>query len=430
MKILFTTPVLEHPAAGGPQLRITNSIKALNMISELHVISRVSSKEIGGKTSETYFKSISYKFLFSPSVRNFIGNVAIYRRSNGNKTLNMFINLPFKVFTRLYDAANYLKRDSLNKDAVFIKKYAILNKIDIIWFGYGNISFDLMKTLKARLPDVRMVCDTDSVWSRFVLRELDVELNPARRKIIETLGPIKEAEEKRWVEFMDVTTAVSEVDAEYYRSISRNPNKIHVFSNVIDIAMYKNAPSPPDSFKKPCMYLAGSFGRYHSPMDWAARWIIEEILPLVKKKIPDIHFYMVGKGSEIVWGKLNNPSVTVTGKLVSVLPYLCNADVALVPLKFESGTRFKILEAGVCGIPIVSTTLGAEGIPITHNRDILIADTPIEFAEAIIRIIQDKKFAEEIAKHCKKLVEKKYSVEYLAEEGKAILEYIKESYTK
>jgi glycosyltransferase involved in cell wall biosynthesis len=435
MKVLFTTPVLEHPAAGGPQLRITNSIKALNTISELHVISRVSMEALGGAYAENYFKSICHRFTYSsPSVPisapiTLLDRIARYRVES-RSTFSILVNLPFKVFYKIYE---FIKRDSnnnLDKDVKFIKNYVVNNNIDIIWFGYGNISFDLMKALKECLPKTKMVCDTDSVWSRYVLRELDVEMDPERRKAIKEKGLVKEAEEKSWVAFMDVTTAVSEVDAEYYRSIASDINKIKVFSNVIDTAMYKNTLPPPDGLIKPCMYLAGTFGHYHSPMNWAARWIIEEILPLVKKKIPDIHFYMVGRGGEIIWGELNNPSVTVTGKLLSVLPYLCNADVALVPLKFESGTRFKILEAGACGIPIVSTTLGAEGIPVTHNKDILIADTPIEFAEAIIRIIQDKKFAAEMAINCKKLIENKYSVQHLAEEGKAILEYIKENNTK
>ena len=431
MKILFTTPILGHPAIGGPILRITNSIKALNMIAEVHVISRVPMALLGGVNAEKYFRKICYKFKYSPSVvRRDLEKIANYRVGIKNLIINQIINFPFRVFGKIYNYAVTKPHNYFIWDVQFIRNYVIKHHIDVIWFGYGNISFDLMKALKECLPKVKMVCDTDSVWSRFILREIDVETDPARRKIIEESGLVKETEEKHWVEFMDVTTAVSEVDAEYYRSIVADSNKIKIFSNVIDLAMYKEAPQPPDNFKTPCLYLAGTFGHYHSPMDWAARWIIEEVLPIVKKKMPEIHFYMVGKDSEIVWGQLNDPSVTVTGKLPSVLPYLCNSDVALVPLKFESGTRFKILEAGACGVPIVSTTLGAEGIPVTAQKDILIADTPMEFAEAIIKVIGDKKFAKEMAGNCKKLIENKYSVENLAEEGRAILEYIKETNIK
>ena len=426
MKILFTTPVLEHPAVGGPALRITNSIKALNRISQLHIISRVSADALGGACAENYFKSICHRLIYTPSVdtgRTFFFKLANFRIRTKKLPFKV-INLPFWSFNKIYNFAVSFLNQRFMDDVRFIKSYAVKNKINVIWFGYGNISFELMRDLKKALPETKMVCDTDSVWSRFVLRELELEQDPLQVKDITAKGHAKEAEEKSWVKFMDVTTAVSEVDAEYYRSIAPDSTTIKVFSNVIDLEMYKDPPPPPAGFKKPCMYLAGSFGYYHSPMDRAARWVFREIFPLIKKQIPQMHFYIVGKGSESLLKYINDASVTITGRLGTVLPYLCNADVALVPLKFESGTRFKILEAGACGTPIVSTTLGAEGIPVTHGNDILIADTPVEFANAIIKLVQKKSFALSLAQKCKKLVEAKYCVEHLAKEGREIVAYL------
>jgi glycosyltransferase involved in cell wall biosynthesis len=114
----------------------------------------------------------------------------------------------------------------------------------------------------------------------------------------------------------------------------------------------------------------------------------------------------------------------ITGKLESVLPYLCHVNVSLVPLRFESGTRFKILEAGACKIPVVSTTLGAEGIPVTNEYDILIADEPQEFAEAILKLIRDKALAEKISTNLHKLIQQKYSISSLVDEGKEIIDQI------
>jgi len=226
---------------------------------------------------------------------------------------------------------------------------------------------------------------------------------------------------------MDVTTAVSEVDASYYRAIAKEPERVRVFSNVLDLETYQTVPLAVDGFKKPCIYLAGSFGYVNSPMDRAARWMVEEVLPLVKQEIPDIHFYIVGKGSEVLWGKLNDRAITVTGKLPSVLPYLCHADVAVVPLQFESGTRFKILEAAACGIPVVSTVLGAEGIPVVHERDILLADTPEDFAGSIVRLVRDKELAGRLSSNCQNLVREKYSVQSLIAEAEAIFDHMKNS---
>jgi glycosyltransferase involved in cell wall biosynthesis len=90
-------------------------------------------------------------------------------------------------------------------------------------------------------------------------------------------------------------------------------------------------------------------------------------------------------------------------------------------LKFESGTRFKILEAGACGIPLVSTTLGAEGLPVIHEEHILLADDPAGFADAIVRLIGDKQLAERLASNCRELVRTSYSVESLRREAAHIL---------
>jgi glycosyltransferase involved in cell wall biosynthesis len=109
------------------------------------------------------------------------------------------------------------------------------------------------------------------------------------------------------------------------------------------------------------------------------------------------------------------------GKVDSVLPYLCNTDVAIVPLRFESGTRFKILEAGACKKPVVSTTLGAEGLPVTNNHDIIIADDEKDFAKGIIKIIEDKHYAEIIAGNLYKLIREKYTIENLENEMSVII---------
>lgn len=409
MRVLFTTPILEHPAAGGPQLRIENSIKALSRVCELDIIyldtvfGASGPTEIVKKTNEFFRRYASeYHVLYRPAPEGIFFRCL----SLAEKVLNRFF----------FDTRT-------GKQAEFILDHIDRRRIDILWFGYGNISYPLIKYVKAQRPNLKVVCDTDSVWSRFVLRELPYT-SGLRKLHIWRAGRKKEVEERAWVKLCNVTTAVSEVDTEYYKSIAEDPSRIHLFSNVIDIESYKLPPQPPAGFKSPSIYLAGSFGHYNSPMDVAARWMLEEVFPYVLQSYPNVHFYIVGRNSELGFGHLNGPNVTVTGRLESVLPYLCNTDVALVPLKFESGTRFKILEAGACKIPLVSTTLGAEGIPVVDGEHILIADEPKDFANAIVRLLDDKELARKLAVKCHDLVNKNFSVESLAIEAKQILEYL------
>lgn len=403
MKVLFTSPILEHPAAGGPQLRVENSIKALANICELDIVYRADgSTEAMEKTSQ-FFRQFctEYHVLSSMSLKN-----------NGYQGFS----LTEKILNRLFD-----KRTT--RQVEFILDHVDRRSIDVVWFGYGNISSALIKKIKAQRPNIKIVCDTDSVWSRFVMRELPYAKG-FRKLRIWLDGRKKAREERAWVNLCNVTTAVSEVDAKYYKSLAKDQGRVHLFSNVIDVESYRKIPQPPADFKRPSIYLAGSFGHYHSPMDTAARWMLEEVFPKVLKVKSGVHFYIVGSNSELGFGHMNGPNVTVTGRLDSVLPYLCNTDVALVPLKFESGTRFKILEAGACKIPLVSTTLGAEGIPVVDGEHILIADTAEDFANAIIRLLDDKKLSSLLAQNCHDLVNAKYSVGSLVAEAEQILGYL------
>jgi glycosyltransferase involved in cell wall biosynthesis len=401
MRILFTTPILEHPPAGGPQLRIENSIKALSRECDLYIVSCAPRVSVG-ESGEALYRSLSKQFYYAP----------------GARTPNRYVRKLKKVLLRRPATSE------TESNAQFILGLVDRLHIDAVWFGYGNISFPLIERIKEAGPALKVVCDTDSVWSRYVLRELPYQADPTKRAEIEQEGRAKEAEERAWVDLCDITTAVSEVDADYYRGIARDPDRIQVFSNAIDVHQYEITPPAPADVRHPSMYLAGSFVPDGSPMEIACRWVLDEVLPKVKERLPDIRFYIVGRGSEVAFANIDDPAVLVKGKLPSVLPYLCHVDVALVPLKFESGTRFKILEAGACGIPLVSTVLGAEGIPVVDGKHILLADDPVPFAEAIVRIINDRAFATQLAHNCRELVREGYSVESLRREAAHILELL------
>lgn len=403
MRVLFTSPVLEHPAAGGPQLRIENSIKALSRLAELDLVSRSPLVLTGGRSALDFFSAFATETHVAPGA------------------LGLSANRYLRKAQRVLRGVG--GRD-VAADADFIVRHARRRAIGIVWFGYGNISFPLMRRIKCIAPELKLVCDTDSVWSRFILRELPYA-GALRRAHIRRAGRAKQAEERRWVDMCDATTAVSEVDAAYYREHASRPERVHVFSNAIDLAAYENPPPPAAGLKRPGLYLAGTFGHAHSPMDVAARWLIEEVLPRVRRRMPEAHLYIVGTGSERMWGHLRDPGITVTGKLPTVLPYLCHVDVALVPLKFESGTRFKILEAGACGVPVVSTTLGAEGLPVADGRELLLADDPQAFAEAIVRVVQDPALGARLASACRQMVQSRYSIDTLEREARPILESLR-----
>ena len=377
--ILFTTPELEHPPKGGPKLRIENSIKALSRVAELVIASRVPIQYMGGERAVSFYKNYCKRFVF-------------------------------------------LENSSAEVHAQQLLKLASQENVDVIWLGYGNISYEILFYLKKIGCQYPIVIDTDSVWSRFLLRGLPYQPTFENRLEVFVSGWVKRWEEFWGTQLSNATTAVSNFDAEYYKLFTKRQDAVHVFSNVIDMDNYRDIPHNPE-IKSPCIYLAGTFGP-NSPMEEAALWIITEVLPLALLQIPTLHFYVVGVGATDKMKAMANSNVTITGPLESVLPYLGNANVSVVPLKYESGTRFKIMEAAACRIPIVSTKLGAEGIPLTHGRDILIADEPEAFSQAIVLLLQNPAYGRELADNCFKLITDICSITAATKEAETILHAI------
>jgi glycosyltransferase involved in cell wall biosynthesis len=113
--------------------------------------------------------------------------------------------------------------------------------------------------------------------------------------------------------------------------------------------------------------------------------------------------------------------VHVTGEVPSIVPYMRASAAALVPLRWESGTRFKILEAFACGTPVISTTLGAEGLDVKHERHLLLADEAASFAGAILAIVEEPALGQRLVGPALDLVRREYDVSSAARQIEAIL---------
>jgi len=120
-------------------------------------------------------------------------------------------------------------------------------------------------------------------------------------------------------------------------------------------------------------------------------WFCNHILPLVRAEIPDVRLYIVGKSPAGSVRRLSSlPGVVVTGYVRDILPYFRSAAVYVVPLRVGGGTRLKVLEAMAMQCPIVSTSLGAEGIGISPGKEIVLADDPASFAGAVAGLLRSE----------------------------------------
>src|SRR5207302_10845580 len=134
--------------------------------------------------------------------------------------------------------------------------------------------------------------------------------------------------------------------------------------------------------------FAGTLSHGTANVD-ATLWLLDEVMSIVWRERPDAHLYVVGRSPAPAIIARRGPRVHVTGEVPSIVPYMRASAAAPVPLRWESGTRFKILEAFACGTPVISTPLGAEGLDVKHERHLLLADDAASFARAILAIVEE-----------------------------------------
>lgn len=178
--------------------------------------------------------------------------------------------------------------------------------------------------------------------------------------------------------------AVSDRDRDEMLSLSPNC-PISVVPTGVDTQQY--AVAPPASGDPPLVVFTGS-------MDWepnmdAVEYFCREIWPSVLAAFPHARFQIVGRNPPGRIRRLHSSSVEVTGTVPSVRDYLRDATVVIVPLRIGGGTRLKIFEAMAMGKALISTTIGAEGLDVTHGRDLLLADDPANFAAGILSLLRD-----------------------------------------
>jgi glycosyltransferase involved in cell wall biosynthesis len=178
--------------------------------------------------------------------------------------------------------------------------------------------------------------------------------------------------------------AVSEHDR-HLMSKWTDSARITVVPTGVDLQQYR--PGPSSATSEPLVLFVGA-------MDWepnidAVEYFCHEIWPTIQARVPAARFRIVGRDPVRRVQKLASSSVEVTGAVPSVVDHLRESAVVVVPLRVGSGTRLKIYEAMAAGKAVVSTSVGAEGLDVHHDQDILLADEPDAFARSVTMLLQD-----------------------------------------
>ena len=219
-----------------------------------------------------------------------------------------------------------------------------------------------------------------ALWQRMAATE-----SHPLRKLAYTLEAARMSRyERRTLARFHHIVAVSENDRQ--QMLQMDPScQITVNPTGVDTQQFQVAP--PSSAAPPRIVFTGS-------MDWepnidAMEYFCTQIWPRILAEFPDAIFQIVGRTPFPRVQRLASPSVQVTGTVPSVTDYLRDATVVVVPLRIGGGTRLKIYEAMAMGKALVSTSIGAEGLSFQNGRDLLLADDPTSFAEAILLLLRD-----------------------------------------
>lgn len=238
------------------------------------------------------------------------------------------------------------------------------------------------------------------IWKRLA----EAEASLVKRRYLHLQYRRMHQWEDRLSRLFDGVITVSPDDTRLARELYGLTNVLGDVPTGVDVDFFRpGSPVPPP-------FTLGFLGS----MDWmpnidACQHFLDDILPQVHAQRPDVVLKIIGRNPPASLRERANDRIQVTGTVDDVRPHVQGCHAIVVPLRAGGGTRIKIYEAMAMGVPVISTRIGAEGLPVVHDTDILLADEPGDFARAILRLAADPGLAERLAKQARMNVENHYS---------------------
>ena len=215
---------------------------------------------------------------------------------------------------------------------------------------------------------------------------------------------------------VDTLLAVSEADRQYLLE-KRWSSDVTVVPNSIDFRRYSVGPLPVGKTLLFCGAL-----NYEPNVD-GLQWFMRDVFPRVKAMDPEIRLVIVGRSPlDTVKALAQVPSVSLHTNVADVTPFYDQCSAVITPIRSASGTRIKILEAGACRRPVVSTTIGAEGLAVVSDVHCLIADEPDQFARACVLVVQNPALGRRLGDELYRAMVANYDTAVVARRIQAVFE--------
>lgn len=399
MRILVVTDQLPYPLITGARVRIHNMLRRLAGRHEFWLASLIDS---------------TGDLDVLPQVSSYAQVV-----TGSREKMRPVAHLPGLVRYGLAGVPLELKFEYSKLLAQGIRRLVARVPFDIIQFEPSKMALYLDTTLRAR-PHKRLMVFHDvafSQYSRIAQLEPDLAGRLRARLYAETMRRWEPGNAAR----MDGCIAVSHTDRQLLTSLNPRLRPLVVPNGVDTRAMTPLAPSQ----EAPALLFVGTM-RYEPCAD-AALFFAREVLPRIRRQIGPVDFWIVGMDPPpqvVELGK--EEGIHVTGRVESVHPYYARSSVCVVPLRAGSGTRLKILEAMALGRPVVSTSIGREGLDAVDGEHLLVADDPGPMADAVVKLLKNQAFATKMVADARAMVESRYDWDGIAGQMEAIYEGLAE----
>ena len=391
MKILFLSPTFPFPLTDGGRIRVFNLLKQVSQKCEVTLLAL--------ETLPTDVESIAHLKRFGIQVHLVPHGGELPPVSLGTILRASLKRVPITVAR--YNVPAYRQK---------FKELVATETFDLVHYEMFHVAQFCTET---DLPSLLSQQNVDSaIWRRLCQETA----NPLRKCLYWTQQRAFERYERLINPKFDIVTCASEIDKQAFQRTSAE-SRFEIIPNGVDIEDYQPDSTPVGEtsgldaigldVQEPHLIYIGSMDWY--PNEDAVTFFADEVLPRIHEKLPNVQFTAVGGNPSPRVQKLGeNPQILVTGRVPEIKPYFARATVFVVPLRIGSGTRLKILEALAMGKAVVSTTVGAEGLDLGIGEEILIADEPKAFAEAVLRLLTDASLRRKLGEKGRARVERDY----------------------
>lgn len=380
MRILFLTQICPYPPTNGGAIKTYNILKHLGARHEVDLLLFVrDSEEVASLVHlGEYCGGIDSCFM----------------------PRSTFLNLAFAARSLLAGSSFIISRD--NQAEMHAKVLDHLDPApDLIYVDHLQMSQYVPRSVSCPV-----ILDEHNVEWRIIERFAECEASPLRRRFAALEWPKLQQFELDACRSANVVLTVTEHDRQVLEEHGVPAEKLSALPIGVDTGYFTPLPQQSDSMR------VLTFGTMSWPPNTdAVQWFLREMYPAIRDRVRDAEFSVIGANPPPSIRQLpeRDRSISVTGYVSDIRQASAGSAVFVVPLRIGSGMRVKILDAMAMGLPVVSTSVGCEGISVHPGEDILIADEPSTFVDAVAHLLGNPSERMRIGSAGRHLVESQYS---------------------